>query len=524
MRGAEEGMGEIVKLNEGVVPDILGDSGSLSGKERRFRYDLPTSPFFSDDEEDDEGEGCPGDGGSVSTDTDGSSVHTPASTHPVTPTTPFPASQDPSSPSLLTPADYETYIALHTTAIHLRTLQQRLITFSARQKVEERSAMTVLEIKSRRRAWGNNMLRKEGGGRGRGVGGLGGLGLGTPTRFSRLRISVSAADLENMEKRAQQDIQADIQAMEGMVDASFCLSRSFSNSSSSADVDASYIADDLRNLVFDDLLPIMPEYNPPTPHEVLANLNQPNLLSTPVQPPTQRLFPVREEAESESDLHRFEISEIGWDYEGDLEAGLLAPLQPSGSLDRPQIRRRTRSMHPTLGLPALAIPQTQPQLQLQAPRSKKEGCAPIVCQPLPGLPSPPPLVRYKTYPTGTNAPRQRETQRPTLVRSDEADQQVEVQFYTPSPPPKSPPPPYNARDDEERRMRERSLFEYDVDLDDEEADSVLSSDECSTLCEDAVSEFGIKLSLDAKPRLVEGRNVEEGVGEEYFVGGILECR
>lgn len=505
LNGAEGEMGEIVRANGGVVPDIL-PSGSKSHKDGgRFRFDVPSSPFFDDEEEEDQE--CPGDAGSLSTDTDGSSIHTPASTHPVTPIAPFSA---PSSSSTLSPADLETYTTLHTTALHLRALQQRLASFAARQKAEERSAMSVLEIKARRRAWGNGVLHKGGAGRGHGVGGLGGLGLGVPTRVSPLRMSLCAADLEKQAEKEHQQMQASVQEIEGIVDASFCLSRSFSNTSIDVALDESYIADDLRNLVFDDLLPV-PSDNPLHPAKMDWIPNSPDLI--PMQP--QRLFPVLEEAESDSDSRPFEISEIGWDYEGDLEAGLLTPLQPS--FDRPQIRPRTRSMHPTLGLPALTI--TQPQLQ--APRSKKEGCSPVICQPLPSLPPPPPLVRYKTHPFGTSGPRQRE--RPSLVRSDAPDQQVEVQFYRP-PSPASPPPPYNARDDEERRMRELSLFEYDIDLDEGEVDSVLSSEDCSTLCEDGVSEFGLKLALDSKPRLVEGRNVEEGVGEEYFVGGIVECR
>ena len=476
LREAEEGLEEIVNANGGLVPDIV-DSPSQSPKDR-FRFDVPSSPPFSDDEGEGEGAECPGDSRSLSTDTDGSSIHTPASTHPVTPTA---LSSPPSSPSPLTPEDLETYTVLRTTALQLRALQQRFKSLSSRQKAEERSAMSVLEIKARRRAWGNGVLRKEGGGRGHGVGGLGGLGLGVPTRISPLRMSVSAADLE---KQSHDRMQASVGEPEGIVDASFSLS----TSSIEVTMDVSHITDDFRNLDFDDL----PNHPLNTSAKMNWILGPPDLI--PVQP--RKLFPVLEEAESDPDSCSFEFKEMDWVYERDLEAGLL---QSSNPFDRPQIRPRTRSMHPTLALTTISQPQ------LQAPRSKKEGRSPVVCQSLPSLPPPSPLVRHKAHPSGTSMPRLRES--PARIRSDSLDRQVELRLYRPP----SPAPPYNARKDEERRVRERRLFEYDLDLDDDE---VLSSE---SLCEGGMGEFELHLTLDSKPRLVEGMNVEE----DYFVGGIV---
>ena len=494
LRGTEEGMEEIVQANGGVVPDILESPSQSPKGGGRFRFDVPSSPSFSD-YEDEGGDEGPGDSRSLSTDTDGSSIHTPASTHPVTPTAP-------SSP--LTQEDIETYTVLHTTALQLRALQQRLVSLSSRQKAEERSAMSVLEIKARRRAWGNGVLRKEGGGHGHGVGGLGGLGLGVPTRTSSLRMSVSAADFQKQAEEEHQHMQASVEGPEGIVDASFCLSRSRTTSPVEVSLDVSHITDDLRNVVFDDPLPITPNY-PLTSAKMNWILGP--LDSVPVQP--QRLFPVLEETESDLDSLPFELRETGWDYERDLEAGLLHSSNP---LDRPQIRPRTRSMHPTLGIPALTIPR----LQLQAPRSKKEGRSPVVCQPLPSLPPPTSLVRHKAHPTGTRSPRLRQS--PALVGGDSSDQQVELQFFKPPSPP-SPPPPYNARNDEERRVRERRLFEYDLEMDEDEMDLVL--EDCGTSYEDGVGEFGLKLKLDNKPRLVEGRNIEVVAREDHFVGGIV---
>lgn len=206
-------MAWIVHENGGVVPELSILDSMESDTRRRARGMTITrrvpsnSPFFDSEEDEDGLEQEGADANSLSTDTDGSSVHTPSES-------PFPSypfqpgsdaqgkqispAQSPASLTLL-----RTYRALTTHALHLQHLLTRLSSFSTRARIEEDRGMVIVELKSRRRAWSNAMflggIGKGGGFSGTGSGG-GGIGCAAVGQSSPLRWGcVRAEDLMDSE-------------------------------------------------------------------------------------------------------------------------------------------------------------------------------------------------------------------------------------------------------------------------------------------------------------------------------------
>ncbi|KAF8874853.1 hypothetical protein BD779DRAFT_1678545 [Infundibulicybe gibba] len=137
---------------------------------------VPPSPFYSDEDEAD-------------TDTDGSSVHTPSSSHVNTPRRTFRASPFPERPpnllqQYLSSNDMEEYTALSDMSDRLHQLQQLHTARQAHEHSELAHQHGVLEVRSRRRAWLNKAL----------VGRTRDLGLATPFRSSPLARAVFSGD------------------------------------------------------------------------------------------------------------------------------------------------------------------------------------------------------------------------------------------------------------------------------------------------------------------------------------------
>ncbi|THH16211.1 hypothetical protein EW146_g4390 [Bondarzewia mesenterica] len=161
LRRATEHMTWLVQQAGGVVPDLrqyaqFSSSQSLLSSPAAT---LMPSPLDDDDEE----------GGELrsladtnSTDTDGSSIHTPTHTPLVHRTHRFDhACQVPRSPSpdMYSPEDLETYAALHNQSLHLRRLLVHMDVMQKNIALEERQLHSVLEIKSKRRAWSNRVYK-----------------------------------------------------------------------------------------------------------------------------------------------------------------------------------------------------------------------------------------------------------------------------------------------------------------------------------------------------------------------------
>ncbi|KAL6304724.1 hypothetical protein BKA93DRAFT_260213 [Sparassis latifolia] len=180
-----EGQMTAIVQDAGGVPALGGEldlmRGALPGTGRGARR-VSSSPFF-DDEFDDASLTD-----SVSTDTDGSSVHTPVDSHS---SSPFdhpeklaaghgPAQQLPRTPSppVFSREDLAEYTALSAQCLRLRQVLARAEAAQLDAQHDERAFLAVLEVKSRRRAWSNRAY----------LGGAhySGIGLATPFRSSPL--------------------------------------------------------------------------------------------------------------------------------------------------------------------------------------------------------------------------------------------------------------------------------------------------------------------------------------------------
>ncbi|PCH37417.1 hypothetical protein WOLCODRAFT_140849 [Wolfiporia cocos MD-104 SS10] len=186
LRQTEEHMACLVQEAGGAVPDLM----RMLPPRRMRASDLSGSTLVSveeascyDDDEEEEEEHSLAD--SASTETDGSSIHTPVDCPGASPfaraprtqasTEPFPRSP---SPPEFSAADLAAYTALSAQCLRLRQLIARMD--DAREDREQNDAgmQAVLEVKSRRRAWSNRAL----------LGGApaSGVGLALPFRSSPL--------------------------------------------------------------------------------------------------------------------------------------------------------------------------------------------------------------------------------------------------------------------------------------------------------------------------------------------------
>ena len=167
-----------------------GLAGETRFKVRKNQHAIPESPFFDDEEVEETSLE------SRSTDTDGSSVHTPTE-HSAVPLNYFqgksrPIPNCPRSPTPPSPPSSDTMNLLHALSNQSEQWQALLSQLHhARLATEsdEKQVLAILEVKSRRRAWSNRALL--GGARMRDV------GFCTPERSSPLsRNVISARDLE----------------------------------------------------------------------------------------------------------------------------------------------------------------------------------------------------------------------------------------------------------------------------------------------------------------------------------------
>ena len=525
-----------------------------------------------------------GEGGEAEaeTDTDGSSVHTPSSeggggvAFPLTPgdyktpesqpppdfdldlpRTPSPPSPPSHSPYPHTPyplhqnshplnnaatVQYQhalqTYSALSTQ--HRRLTQQlaRLHHLSSRVRAQEQAGMSVLEAKSRRRAWGNGMYLVRGGcggdgeKGGKGVGaGLGGqyVGLGLPFRSSPLRWGcVRASEVEvEVEVAVEGDLITSEDEGVGLVPG---------------------LTPRLRIADFD--------MDIDTPSRPCSPLFEPPYGS---RPPT-RLFPLSEDESDEEDEDEEEGQGdemgVGGGYERDLEDGLFGVGSADGDgfdfdfegqrrpgvLDvvcpAPMARTRVRTQsihnhhHPheqlllafnesnSLGggdngvmdasiLPAIYLPRHHHR---QRPIHNPPFSLPLV---LP-VAQRPPLTRTSNQQT-----------LPLLLPPPPQASESDSQFDDAS----GSPPPYDDLEEEARArsMRERCLFEYDhfpsaspstTQQDDSSAESSFSSDEstlvssCSSSApspsSSSSSEFTLALESRQEPSMNLDQDLEWG--------------
>lgn len=154
LRRATEKMTWIVQQAGGIVPD-LRDYSHFSSDDQLSSPAPTLMPPPLDDEDDD------GDLRSLadtnSTDTDGSSVHTPTNTVAVRSHRPGYDCNVPRSPSpqAFSCEDLEMYAALSNQTLHLRRLLVHMEVVQKNLALEERQLHSVLEIKSKRRAWSN---------------------------------------------------------------------------------------------------------------------------------------------------------------------------------------------------------------------------------------------------------------------------------------------------------------------------------------------------------------------------------
>lgn len=217
LRRASDHMSALVDQAGGAVPDLRQflpfpmDEGDPMGMyhEDSHHFESQTqvdeAALFDCDEES-------GDGRSLSTDTDGSSVHTPLHT----PTswrqnsisswsarsdadadgefaTSSSSSGPPRSPSppAFTQQDIDTYVGLTRQSLHLRRLLVHMDVMQKAVESDTKQLLTVLEIKSKRRAWSNRQFC--------GGAGMKDLGLGQPFRSSPLVLyePIGAAGMTN---------------------------------------------------------------------------------------------------------------------------------------------------------------------------------------------------------------------------------------------------------------------------------------------------------------------------------------
>lgn len=190
LRRASDRLAQLVQQAGGQVPDLV--QSSRSGRVQNPPFPEPTSfyspsPFYSDD---DDGEG------SEDTDTDGSSIHTPSSSHFRSPNGSHHAQQlssddqnQPKSRSsrtsfsplqTLSSKDLAEYTAFSAMTLRLRQLFLLANARNTHTENEMKHHESVLEIRSRRRAWLNKSL--VGGARG----GNRDVGLAMPFQSSRL--------------------------------------------------------------------------------------------------------------------------------------------------------------------------------------------------------------------------------------------------------------------------------------------------------------------------------------------------
>lgn len=166
-----------------------GLAGETRFKGRRNHLSIPESPFYDDEVEETSLE-------SRSTDTDGSSVHTPTE-HSSLPLNYFqgksrPVPNCPRSPTPPSPPSSDTMNLLHALSNQSEQWQQLLSQLHHARlatEADEKQVLAVLEIKSRRRAWSNRALL--GGAR------MCNVGFCMPERSSPLsRHVISAEELE----------------------------------------------------------------------------------------------------------------------------------------------------------------------------------------------------------------------------------------------------------------------------------------------------------------------------------------
>lgn len=199
LRRAQAHMSWLVQEN-GATPD-LGILDEIERNEmrrpKRAQRVPSNSPFFDDDEDDEDSWGHDGleqestDEKSLLTETDGSSVHTPSESPLSMTPSPFPHGPIDSKPLPANITLLRTYKALTSHALHLSSHIARLTTLYARARTEEVRSLSVAEVKARRRAWSNGTLLG-GSSIGAGPGGY-----GTVFRTSPLKWGcVSAANLE----------------------------------------------------------------------------------------------------------------------------------------------------------------------------------------------------------------------------------------------------------------------------------------------------------------------------------------
>ncbi|KAA1471990.1 hypothetical protein DENSPDRAFT_880924 [Dentipellis sp. KUC8613] len=250
-----EHMAYLVQQAGGIVPDLnrrpsfYKDDGLTPSPSATLTV---PSPFFEEEENDWRSFAESG-----STDTDGSSLHTPLDT-PVLQRSSRSQCNVPRSPSpgSMSPEDLETYSSLHGQSMRLRQLLVNIQISTKNIAMEEQSMLSVLEIRSKRRAWSNKQFK--------GGAHMVHVGLSTPLHSSPLA-----------------------------------------------------------------------RFQPVTGESLLAPPPTQQLSTRTIEYDVSCLFPVSEESEDE-----------------DLEAGLLFPASrhdmasEAPQLERPQIRPRTRSIHP----------------------------------------------------------------------------------------------------------------------------------------------------------------------------------
>ncbi|KZT00687.1 uncharacterized protein LAESUDRAFT_528824 [Laetiporus sulphureus 93-53] len=187
LRRSENHMAWLVQESGGVFLDLTRPmppsrmTSALSGKTLVSVGDASTE---DGDDEVDRRSLTP----SMSTETDGSSIHTPVDSPSHSPFAPPPppkhtgstAQRMPRSPSPaeFTAEDWATYQSLNAQCMRLRQLLVRMDAARADTEQDERNFQAVLEVKSRRRAWSNRVY----------MGGapLSGIGLALPFRSSPL--------------------------------------------------------------------------------------------------------------------------------------------------------------------------------------------------------------------------------------------------------------------------------------------------------------------------------------------------
>jgi hypothetical protein len=139
----------------GVIPEAEYNSPLMFGARKPpfFPHRQPSSYSYCEDE---------GDGHSIAdtTDTDGSSVHTPTDTFMVPELGYYDQTDFPRTPSppRLSQEDIELYTSLNRRCLLLRQILLRMEVYHMNLASEEKHLRSVLEVKSRRRAWSNGQL------------------------------------------------------------------------------------------------------------------------------------------------------------------------------------------------------------------------------------------------------------------------------------------------------------------------------------------------------------------------------